>query len=188
MKTKMVGLVLGLVAVAAIAFAVVYWPEPVSESGASAPHYEARGLVTQVVDGDTIIVWLTWVDESIEDVEAGVENSVRFSGGIDAPELVENGGAEAGNFVIGLCPLWTEVFLDLDDGATGGTGSYRDKYGRLLAVIYVEQDGKWINVNAEELRWGMEAYPLNDWLEYISYDSDFDPYEWLADNYPYVCG
>lgn len=183
MKGKMVGLALGFIVVVAIAFAVGYRPEP-----ARAPHYEARGIVTQVVDGDTVIVWLTWVDESIENVEAEVENSVRFSGGIDAPELAENGGAEAGNFIIEICPLWTEVFLDLDDGATGGEGPYRDKYGRLLAVIYMRQDGEWVNVNAELLRWGIEAYPLNDWLEYIGYSSEFDPYEWLAENYPYARG
>jgi endonuclease YncB( thermonuclease family) len=83
-----------------------------------------------------------------------------------------------------------EVYLDLDNLAVGGvTGRpYRDRYERLVAVIYVKLDGQWINVNAELLRWGQEEYPDHDWLKYRYITSEFDGLEWLAENYPYVRG
>ena len=33
-------------------------------------------------------------------------------------------------------------------------------------MVYVKKDGKWVNVNAEVLRWGLEAYPDFTWLKY----------------------
>jgi len=151
------------------------------------PNYEAIGNVTIVVDGDTIHVSLTWVNKRATGVDAGSSEAVRFAGGIDAPEIgTEEGAGEAREFVNNLCPLGSEVLLDLDNGATYGAGPYRDIYGRLLAVIYVRGDNRWINVNAEELRWGLVAYPRNNWLAYIGFGSEFDPYEWLTENYPYV--
>lgn len=149
------------------------------------PNYEAIGNVTAVLDGDTIHVSLTWVDKSAVGVKAGSGEAVRFAGGIDAPEIAEEGGEEAKEFVYNLCPPGTEVLLDLDS-ASYGPMLYRDLHGRLLSVIYVRRDNAWVNVNAQELRWGLEAYPRNNWLAYIGYGSEFDPYEWLADNYPYV--
>lgn len=149
------------------------------------PNYEAIGDVTAVLDGDTIHVSLTWVDKSAAGVKAGSGEAVRFAGGIDAPEIAEEGGEEAKEFVYNLCPPGTEVLLDLDS-ATYGPMPYRDLHGRLLSVIYVRRAIAWVNVNAEELRWGLEAYPRNNWLAYIGYGSEFDPYEWLADSYPYV--
>jgi len=41
-------------------------------------------------------------------------------------------------------------------------------------------------VNAEVLRWGLEAYPDFDWLKYAYFISEFNAQEWLEDNYPYV--
>lgn len=153
----------------------------------SVPNYEAVGNVTVVADGDTIFVSLTWVNESATGVEARSNETVRFAGGIDAPEDPEDeGGPEATEFVIDLCPRGTEVLLDLDNGATYGAGPYRDIYGRLLAVIYVRGDNTWVNVNAELLRWGREAYPDHNWLEYLNYPSEFDGRDWLEDDYPYV--
>lgn len=149
------------------------------------PWYEATGTVTAVYDGDTIAVYLTWVHESIAGVYAGRTESVRFSGGMDAPELGNPGGYQARDFVIDLCPPGSQVYLDLDDYATG-RGPYRDIYGRLLAVIYVKLGDSWINVNAEVLRWGMKAYPNHNWLKYTYFPSEFDPYEWLEETYPYV--
>jgi len=115
---------------------------------------------------------------------------VRFGGGVDAPESWMEGGPDAKEFIENLIPVGTTVYLDLNDPSRGGqTGRpYRGAYERLIAVIYVEIEGWWVNVNAELLRWGMEEYPEFDWLKYIYYPSEWDPYEWLEDNYPYVRG
>jgi endonuclease YncB( thermonuclease family) len=144
--------------------------------------YEAYGIVEYTVDGDTIQVNLTWVHPSATGVRVGSGQKVRFSGGIDAPELRAEGGPEAKNFVRGFCPWGTEVFLDLDNLSEH---PFKDSLGRLLGVVYVKENGRWINVNAQLLRWGMEAYPTHNWLKYRGFTSEFDPDEWLADDYPY---
>ena len=149
------------------------------------PWYEASGTVTAVHDGDTISVYVTWVHESVVGVYTARTESVRFSGGIDAPELGNPGGYQARDFIISLCPPGSYVYLDLDNYATG-KGPYRDIYGRLLAVIYVKVGDSWININAELLRWGMQTYPTHNWLKYTYFSSEFDPYEWLEETYPYV--
>jgi endonuclease YncB( thermonuclease family) len=152
-------------------------------------NYEAYGTVDYTVDGDTIQVTLTWVNPSTAGVHTGPGQKVRFSGGIDAPELANEGGEEAKSFVRdNFCPYRNppiEVFLDLDNLSDD---PYHDSTSsrRLLGVVYVKKDGKWVNVNAEVLRWGQNAYPNHDWLMYSYYSSEFDANEWLADNYPYV--
>jgi endonuclease YncB( thermonuclease family) len=149
-------------------------------------NYEAYGTVDYTLDGDTIKVTLTWVNLSTVGVNTGSGQSVRFSGGIDAPELANEGGWESKYFVMDFCPNAKppiEVFLDLDNLSDT---PYHDVNGRLLGVVYVKKDGKWVNVNAEVLRWGFEAYPDFTWLKYSYYSSEFNAQEWLADNYPYV--
>ena len=185
----MIGLVLGLtIATAVFVFALSYQSEPASKPEVPSPHFEVIGTVASVADGDTISVSIIEVDESIEGVTTGIK-TVRFSGGIDAPETwtnpPEEGSYEATEFIENLIPHGTGVYLDLDDLSTT---PYNDTYGRLLAVIYVEIDDLWVNVNAELLRWGQEEYPDINWLRFISYSSEFDPYEWLEENYPYVRG
>ncbi|KXB02276.1 hypothetical protein AKJ44_00980, partial [candidate division MSBL1 archaeon SCGC-AAA261F17] len=101
----------------------------------------------------------------------GEVEDVRFGGGVDAPELhpQEPGGEEAKNLVSELCPTGMQVYLDLDDLADenpGSAGPFRDKYERLVAVIYVQKDNSWINVNAKVLKWGQQEYPNHDWLKY----------------------
>lgn len=146
-------------------------------------NYEASGILAYTVDGDTVQVSVTWVNPSTEGVNTESQK-VRFSGGMDAPEMSMEGGEEAKQFVReNFCPVWTEVFLDLDNLSYT---PYYDVHGRLLGVIYVKKNGKWVNVNAEVLRWGMEAYPNHNWLQYSYYPSEFDADVWLADNYPYV--
>lgn len=146
-------------------------------------NYEAYGTVDYTVDGDTIQVTLTWVNLSTTGVYTGSGQKVRFSGGIDAPEMSMEGGEEAKNFVRDFCPWGAEVFLDLDNLSDR---PYHDSLGRLLGVVYVEKDGKWVNVNSEVLRWGLEAYPDHNWLRYRYYRSEFNPDEWLENDYPYV--
>jgi len=146
--------------------------------------YEAYGTVDYTIDGDTIQVNLTWVNPATAGVHTGSGQRVRFSGGIDAPELVNEGGEEAKSFVRdNFCRYKTEVFLDLDNRSDR---PYYDDVGRLLGVVYVKKNGKWVNVNAEVLRWGLEAYPYHDWLRYRGYRSEFNPDVWLENDYPYV--
>ncbi|KUO39727.1 MAG: hypothetical protein AVW06_03340 [Hadesarchaea archaeon DG-33-1] len=189
MNKKIIGLVLAVIVIASAVILVVgYQPKP-----AQAPHYDVVGFVTQVVDGDTIDLWIEDVVADLDpagEIYEDTDETVRFGGGVDAPELAHEGGPEAGNFTNGLCPLWTKIYLDLDNLAVGGrTGRpYRDKYERLVAVIYVKLNGQWINVNAELLRWGQEEYPDHDWLQYLYITSDFDGREWLEENYSYVRG
>jgi len=146
--------------------------------------YEASGILDYTVDGDTIQVNLTWVNPSTTGVNTGGGQRVRFSGGVDAPEMGNVGGEESKSFVRdNFCKWGTEIFLDLDNSSNR---AYHDDVGRLLGVIYVKKNGKWVNVNAELLRWGQEAYPNHDWLKYSYYTSEFNSDEWLENDYPYV--
>jgi len=130
--------------------AAVNSKSPSSQS--SSPHIERRGLVTQVIDGDTIVI----------------DNKRVRLVGIDTPELhptPEPGALEAKQFVEGLC-FGKEVGLDVDDIRP------KDKYGRTLAVVYIDVGGSWVNLNAELLCRGLAE------ILYIS-PSEFNPYRWL---------
>ena len=121
-------------------------------SQSSSQHIERRGLVTQVIDGDTIVI----------------DNKRVRLVGINTPELhptPEPGAIEAKQFVEGLC-FGKEVGLDVDDIRP------EDKYGRTLAVVYIDVGGSWVNLNAELLRRGLAE------VLYIS-PSEFNPYRWL---------
>lgn len=108
--------------------------------------------MTRVMDGDTIVV----------------DNERVRLVGIDTPELhptPEPGALEAKQFVEELC-LENEVGLDVDDLEP------KDKYGRTLAIVYVDIDGSWVNLNVELLRRGLAE------ILYIP-PSEFNPYRWL---------
>jgi hypothetical protein len=158
-------------------------------------YFEVIASVDGIADGDSIFVTIENIvvelDPSGEVFEDTAE-TVRFGGGIDAPESDEEGGPESTQFVRNLIPPGTTVYLDLDNLAVGGqTGRpYRGNFERLIAIIYVVIEGRWINVNAELLRWGMEAYPNNYWDEYTGIVSEHSLYEWppYDDSYPYVSG
>ncbi len=108
--------------------------------------YEASGLCDYVVDGDTL------------DVE-GV-GRIRLVG-VDTPERGDNPGyQDAKNFVKSMA-LGKTVYLDIDDR------KHEDRYGRVLAVVYV--DG--INLNQELLKRGYAV------VMYIP-PSEFNPYSW----------
>jgi endonuclease YncB( thermonuclease family) len=165
-----------------------------------APHYEVLGCVYRVNDGDTIDVGVLKLVAELNPratVSTGVTEGVRFGGGLDAPEIWshtppisgEPGAVEAMELVESLTPSGTLVYLDLDDNQwqnPESQGPYRDVYGRFIAVVYVQVGGRWVNVNAEVLRWGLRAYPDFDWLKYSYFICEFNAQEWLAENYPYV--
>ena len=97
------------------------------------PADAGRGVVTQLVDGDTL------------DVEvAGTEERVRLIG-VDTPESVAPNrpvqcyGAEASAYLATLVPVGTEVRLERDAVA-------RDQYGRLLAYVYRADDDLLVNL------------------------------------------
>lgn len=198
MERKVIGLLLVLgMSIAAIIFALNYWPKPASEPEVPPPYYEVIATVTSMIDGDT-----TWVkienilvelDPEGEVYEGNLE-VVRYGGGVDAPETwaqpPEPGSLEAKELIESLIPDGTTVYLDLNALSIGGqTGRpYRGAHERLIAVIYAKIGGRWVNINAELLRWGQEEYPDHNWLRYIDYPSEWDPYEWLEENYPYVLG
>ena len=169
------------------------------------PYYEVIASVTWIYDGDTIQVW---IDDIVVELDPNGEVSedssecVRFGGGIQAPETYDVGGPESTAFIESLIPVGTTVYLDLDNYARGGAGNpeyqgcpYRGYYGRLIAVIYAVIDGQWVNINAELLRWGMEAFPYPEvarepWDKYTYIYSEFSMYDWppYDNDYPYVLG
>ncbi len=87
--------------------------------------------VTGNVDGDTIKVNYQGKTESIRMI------------GVDTPETVhpskpvEYFGKEASNFTKSMCPVGSEVYLTFD-------WDKRDKYDRILAYVWYQQDGKWV--------------------------------------------
>ncbi len=93
----------------------------------------AAATVTEVVDGDTVVVEV-----------AGRTERVRLIG-IDTPEAtggflpVECYGDEASAFTKSLLPPGTEVHLTRDVEA-------RDRYNRLLAYVHRSGDGLFVNL------------------------------------------
>jgi micrococcal nuclease len=98
----------------------------------SAPPATATGVVTRVIDGDTVTL----------DV-ADHQETARLLG-IDTPETVHPTkpvmcfGAEAHNRTAALLPVGTTVRLERDEVP-------RDKYGRLLLYLYRSSDGLFVN-------------------------------------------
>lgn len=102
-------------------------PEPATTQVLE-PDAVERAMVTRVIDGDTI------------DVEVGgVAERVRFIL-MDTPEIsgrVECYGREASARTVALLPVGSDVTLERDV-------SERDRFGRLLRYVYLE-DGRMLN-------------------------------------------
>jgi endonuclease YncB( thermonuclease family) len=198
LEKKVIWLVLGTgAAIAAVFFSAFYLFNPAAEPGVPPPHYEVIATVTSMIDGDTTWVRIENIVVELDpegEVYEGRLERVRYGGGIDAPETwttpPREGSYEAKEFIEYLIPVGTTVYLDLNDLSVGGqTGRpYRGLHERLIAVVYAEIGGQWVNINAELLRWGREEFPDHNWLKYIDYPSEWDPYEWLEDDYPYLLG
>jgi micrococcal nuclease len=100
-------------------------PQPQPESAAAAPRV-TQAVVTRHTDGDT--AWFR--------LEGGAEEKVRFIG-VDTPEVygqVEAYGKEASAYTARAIPLGAAVWLETD-------AELRDRYGRLLAYIWLERPG-----------------------------------------------
>ena len=93
---------------------------------------DGRATLVRVVDGDTIVVSIAARDERVRLI------------GIDTPESVRPGaavecfGKEASGHLASLLPPGTPVRLV-------GDIEPRDRYGRLLAYVYREPDGLFVN-------------------------------------------
>lgn len=72
------------------------------------------GMVTRVIDGDTI----------------QVEGQLIRLALVSAPELDEPDGDKAKDYVGFVCPIGSSVIVDEDDMQTGGS------YGRVIGVVY----------------------------------------------------
>ena len=82
-----------------------------------------RGIVTDIVDGDTLDV-----------------NNVRVRlAMVNTPEVGEPGYYEATETTESECPVGSEALVDEDDGQKGGS------FGRLIGVVYC--DGSNISLN-----------------------------------------
>lgn len=103
-------------------------------AGTTTPPAPGIAEVVRVVDGDTIVVRI-----------AGAEERVRLIG-IDTPESVdprspvECFGKEASRRTSDLLPPGTTIRVVRDVEA-------RDRYSRLLAYVYREDDGTFVNLD-----------------------------------------
>ena len=103
------------------------------QGGGPGPEQPGAAEVVRVVDGDTIVVDI-----------GGLEESVRLLG-VDTPESVdprspvECFGEEASRHTRALLPPGTDVQLVRDVEA-------RDRYSRLLAYVYRADDGAFVNL------------------------------------------
>lgn len=104
-----------------------------SPAPGSGPPADGDGVVTHIVDGDTLDVDI-----------GGTEERIRLIG-VDTPETVAPNrpvqcyGTEASAFLASLVPEGTPVRLERDAVA-------RDRYGRLLAYVYRAEDDLLVNL------------------------------------------
>ncbi len=116
------------------------------------------GIVTRVVDGDTLKV-----------VIDGKEETIRLCG-VDTPETVhpskpvEPGALEASDFTKQL--TGKQIILTYDEKP-------RDFFGRLLAYVWVEVD------NGQIICWNVELIKQGHSELYTKYK--FDGYDWFRE-------
>jgi len=118
---------------------------------------ECKGIVTYVVDGDTIDV------KSVSGFKSGKTIRVRFAD-INAPELNTLEGKIAKSALFNLI-YGKMVILDIDDVYV------YDKYGRVVAVVYLP-------VNATTLMNVNYWLVLNGYARITNYRNEFNPYTW----------
>ena len=119
-----------LLIAAFVAAAIAIWRPPVP-SGAGGDDGAGVGMVTRVVDGDTIHVALDGQDETVRYI------------GIDTPESVKPGTpvqcfAKAASAANERLVAGRRVRLAYD-------AERRDRYGRLLAYVYRADDDAFVN-------------------------------------------
>ena len=99
----------------------------------TSPLPPGHGVVSEVIDGDTLVVYISGVDETVRLI------------GIDTPETKDPRvpvmcyGPEASSRLAELTPPGTEVRLELDVES-------RDRYDRLLAYVHRADDDLFVNL------------------------------------------
>lgn len=119
---------------AALGAALAACSDPPAPGPSAAPSATVDGQATlaRVVDGDTIVARIAGRDERVRLI------------GIDTPESVKPAspvecfGKEASRHLASLLPAGTAVRLV-------GDAEPRDRYGRLLAYVYRQADGLFVN-------------------------------------------
>lgn len=136
-------------------------------SKAYSPNVEVDALayVVRVVDGDTVLVEVVEVrSDKLRGTLGLGERRVRLAD-VNAPELSTPEGARAKDALSGILRVGEQVYLDVDDLYIF------DKYGRIVAVVYVRFNGTHaLNVNAWLLK--------NGYAELRDYDNEFNPNSW----------
>lgn len=129
---------------------------------------ETSGIVIQVVSGDTFLIEMDNTDPRARDIE-----QVRLAD-LDSPALDTQDGQIAKEFVEVMI-LGQRVWMDIDNKSQDG----HDPLGRLLCVIYLEEDDGRINF----------THPFNRILVdeghavVTDFDTnEFDPKDWWAQN------
>jgi endonuclease YncB( thermonuclease family) len=128
--------------------------------------------ITKVVDGDTVRV--DGLDKSLRLIGIDTEevpHSKRAQRALDAAtdfdayaraqrgdsphpvKMASPMGVEAKHFAEKMLAVGTKVRIERDD-----PHQVRDRYGRYLAYVFVEQDGAWVDYNVEAVRAGMSPY------------------------------
>ncbi|MGD9566661.1 MAG: thermonuclease family protein [Methanothrix sp.] len=138
---------------------------------AAASPDEASGIVTNVVDGDTFDLRIDKTDPRIiYEIER-----VRLAD-VDSPEMSTPEGEPAKVFATEAL-LGQRVWLDIDDKLRDGRGPY----GRLIAVVYLEDPDGSINT----------THPFNRLLVDAGHalvkdftNNEFDPVTWWEEGIP----
>ena len=119
---------------------------------------DCTGIVTEVVDGDTIDV------RSESGFMAGETFRVRFAD-VDTPKSDTSDGSDATSALSRLIER-KRIILDIDDIHTYDTGGTR-----VVAVIYLQIDeSNYLNIN----KWLVD----NGYARIWDHDNEFDPYSW----------
>lgn len=119
--------------------------------------YDGPYLVKRVIDGDTFIITMQDMDAKIRLI------------GVDTPESVAATGYDKGKHEKGKIAsdytkdllIGREIYLEYDVSKT-------DKYGRLLAYVYYEEEGQRIMINQKLLFDGMaQLMTIQPNVEYV---------------------
>lgn len=129
------------------------------------PEIDVEVTLVRVVDGDTLRVIINEVYNERYQYLAGREVRVRLAD-INAPEIDTEAGRIAKKGLEKILSKASNLYLDIDDIYV------TDRYGRLVAVLYAEIDGKLLNVNAYLVEKG--------YADIWDHRNEFNPSEWLV--------
>jgi len=132
---------------------------------ASQVEIDAEIEVVRVVDGDTIVAVVTKVyNDRYRDLE-GEEIRIRLAD-INAPEKDTPEGEEATQRLKEILAEAEKYYIDIDDVYV------TDKYGRIVAVLYIKIGDKLVNVNAKLVAEG--------YAEIWDHENEFNPETWTT--------